>query len=374
MEVVMRKVIGICNLHNEPSLGGLTENRPLGAVTFLGRYGLIDFTLSNFSNSHIDRVYVLIRNGVVAIKRHVGSGSIWTNNTRLGFIELLLNEKGVSNQVFNTDINNIKANIPLDELDFEYAVVAPSYMLSSMDFRPIIAAHEKSGAEITCVYKHIENADQEFIRMDKYKVTDGKITKSTPNIGRNAEADISLRTYVISKKTLEKMLKDSAKINNLFSIKDLINLYIDDNSHLVCGYEFTGYVVPILSLKDYVTHSLDLLNYHIRSQLFLPEWPIYTTTHNTPPALYGKDADVQNSFIANGAIIKGKVRNSIISRDVVVEKGADLKNCIIFTKTEIGKDVKLEYVLSDKNAKIKDIDKINGQEDNIVYIPQGAKI
>ena len=370
----MRKVIGICNLHNEPSLGGLTETRPLGAVTFLGRYGLIDFTLSNFSNSHIDRVYVLIRNGIVAIKRHVGSGSIWTNNTKLGFVELVLNEKGVSNPVFNTDVNNIRTNIPLDEIDFEYAVIAPSYLLSSMDFRPIVEAHEKSGAEITCVYKHIDNADKEFIRMDKYKVVDGKITKSTPNIGRTAEADISLRTYVISKKALKRMLVDSSKINNLFSIKDLINLYIEEESHLVCGYSFEGYVVPILSLQDYVFHSLDLLNYHIRSQLFLENWPIYTTTHNTPPALYGKDADVQNSFVANGAIIKGKVHNCIISRDVVIEKGADLKNCIIFTKTSVGKDVKLEYVLSDKNAVIKDIDKITGAEDNIVYIPQGATI
>ena len=370
----MRKVIGICNLHNEPSLGGLTEKRPLGAVTFLGRYGLIDFTLSNFSNSHIDRVYVLIRNGIVAIKRHVGSGSIWTNNTKLGYIELLLNENGVSNQVFNTDINNIKANIPLDELDFEYAVVAPSYMLSSMDFRPIIDAHEKSGAEITCVYKHIDNADKEFIRMDRYKLIDGKIVKSSPNMGRNKEADVSLRTYIISKKTLEKMLKDSTKISFLFSMKDLINLYIEEESHLVCGYEFKGFVVPILNLDNYVTHSLELLNYHVRSQLFLPDWPIYTTTHNTPPALYGKDADVQNSFIANGAIIKGKVHNSIISRDVVVEKGAELKNCIIFTKTEISKDSKLEFVLSDKNAKIKETKKITGSENNVVYIPQGAKI
>lgn len=370
----MRKVIGICNLHNEPSLAGLTENRPLGAVTFLGRYGLIDFTLSNFSNSHIDRVYVLIRNGIVAIKRHVGSGSIWTNNTKLGFIELLLNEKGISNQVFNTDINNIKANIPIDELDFEYAVIAPSYILSSMDFRPIVEEHEKSGAEITCVYKHIEDADKEFIRLDKYKLTGNRIVKSSPNFGRSADADISLRTYVISKKALKKMLADSSKINNLFSIKDLINLYIEEESHLVCGYEFKGYVVPILSLQNYVKHSFDLLNYHIRCQLFLENWPIYTTTHNTPPALYSKDADVQNSFIANGAIIKGKVRNSIISRDVVIEKGAEVKNCIIFTKTEIGKDIKLEYVLSDKNVTIKDKEKIIGQEENIVYIPQGAKL
>ena len=370
----MKRVIGICNLHNEPSLGGLTAKRPLGAVTFLGRYGLIDFTLSNFSNSHIDRIYVLVKNGIVALRRHVGSASIWTNNTKLGFIELLINEKGLYHPAFNTDINNIKYNVPVDELDFEYVVVAPSYFLSAMDFRPIIDAHEHSGADITCVYHHISDADKEYLGIDKYKFSGDKIVKSGKNLGRTAEADISLDTYVISKKALKRMIADSTKVSELFSIRNMLNFYIEEETLDVRGYKFEGYVVPILTLKNYVDHSFDLLNYHVRVNLFIKDWPIYTTTHNTPPALYGKDADVQNSFIANGAIIKGRVHNSIISRDVVVEKGAELKNCIIFTKTEIAKDTKLEYVLADKNAHIKEVKKIVGDKDEVVYIKVGAKI
>ena len=370
----MKKVIGICNLHNEPQLGGITAKRPLGAVTFLGRYGLIDFTLSNFSNSHIDRVYVLVKTGIVALRRHVGSASIWTNNTKLGFIELLINEKGLYHPAFNTDINNIKYNVPVDELDFEYAVIAPSYFLSSMDFRPIVEAHEASGADITCVYKHVEDADREYLSIDKYKLNGDKIVKSAKNLGRTSEADVSLDTYIISKKALKRMINDSNRVSELFSIRNMLNFYIEEETLDVRGYEFKGYVVPILTLKNYVDHSFDLLNYHVRVQLFNPDWPIYTTTHNTPPALYGKDADVQNSFIANGAIIKGKVHNCIISRDVVVEKGAELKNCIIFTKTEIAKDTKLQYVLSDKNARIKEVKKIVGEPDDVVYIKVGAKI
>ena len=370
----MRRIIGICDLHNEPHLGELTAKRPLGAVTFLGRYGLIDFTLSNFSNSHIDRVYVLIKNGIVAIKRHVGSGSIWTNNTKLGFIELLINEKGLRYPSFNTDINNIQRNIPLEETDFEYAVIAPSYFLSSMDFRPIIEEHVASGADITCVYKHVDNADVEYLRTDKLKLSDGKIVKSQKNLGRSADADISLDTYIVSKKVLKKIIADSLKVSELFSINDMINFYIEEQSMDIRGYEFEGFVCPILSLKNYVEHSLDLLNYHVRNQLFLEDWPIYTTTHNTPPALYGKDADVKNSFVANGAIIKGRVHNCIISRDVVVEKGAELKNCIIFTQTQVAKDVKLEYVLSDKSVVFKEVKKLQGDPDNIIVIKQGAKI
>ena len=370
----MSNVIGICNLHNEPHLGEITKNRPLAALSFLGRYGIIDFTLSNFSNSHIDRVYVLVRKGIVSIRKHIGSGSIWTNNTRLGHIELLINEKAISNKPFNTDLNNLKTVIDVEELDYEYAVIAPTHFLSSMDFRPIIEAHKNSGAQITAVYTHVTNANRQFVNCRKYKVDGDKIVDSTRNFGRTEEADISLETYIINKKTLRKLLKDSEKVSQLYSINDMINFYINEKTLDINGYCFDGFVVPILTLDDYINHSLDLLNYHIRSKLFLEDWPIYTTTHNTAPALYGKDAEVQNSFIANGAIIKGKVINSIISREVVIEKNAEVKNSIIFTKTLVSKDVKLDHVLCDKNVKIINAKRISGTDDEVIVISQGANI
>lgn len=370
----MSNVIGICNLHNEPHLGEITKNRPLAALSFLGRYGIIDFTLSNFSNSHIDRVYVLVRKGIVSIRKHIGSGSIWTNNTKLGHIELLINEKAISNKPFNTDLNNLKTVIDVEELDYEYAVIAPTHFLSSMDFRPIIEAHKNSGAQITAVYTHVNNANRQFVNCRKYKVDGDKIVDSTRNFGRTEEADISLETYIINKKTLRKLLKDSEKVSQLYSINDMINFYINEKTLDINGYCFDGFVVPILTLDDYINHSLDLLNYHIRSKLFLEDWPIYTTTHNTAPALYGKDAEVQNSFIANGAIIKGKVINSIISREVVIEKNAEVKNSIVFTKTLVSKDVKLDHVLCDKNVKIINAKRINGTDDEFIVISQGANI
>ncbi len=371
----MKKIIGICDLHNDPELGELTAKRPLGSVSFLGRYGLIDFTLSNFSNSNIDRVYILAKNGASRLRKHLGNGAIWTNNTKRGFVGLYLNEKGLANPTFNTDISNIKENLNINDIDFDYAIVAPSYMLASMDFRPIINAHEASEADVTVIYSHVDNADSDFIRCDKLKVSDdGSIAKVSKNLGRSANADISLDTYIISKKAFKKLISDSSKVSELYSIKDMINYYIEDESLIVKGYRFEGYVVPILSLNKYVEHSLDLLNYHIRNKLMLPEWPIYTTTHNTPPALYGRSADVENSFIANGAIIKGRVRNCIISRDVVIEKDADLRNCIIFTHSQIGKGVKMEYVVCDKDAKVSNVEKLIGKEDEIILIDQGARV
>ena len=371
----MNKVIGICNLHNEPHLGEITKNRPLGSVTFLGRYGIIDFTLSNFSNSGIEKVYVLVRKGITALRRHIGSGAIYTRNTKLGHIELLFNEKGFTNKAFNTDVNNLRQSLDLDEVDFEYAVIAPTYMLSSIDYRPIIEAHIASGAQITTVYKHVEDADKEYLRCDKYKFNAaGNVSKVSKNIGRASEADVSLDTFIINKRTLKKLLNEAPKISQFFSLQDVINFFIEENMMDVHGYQFDGFVVPILSLDNYVTHSLDLLNYHVRNRLFIEDWPIYTTTHSTPPALYGKDADVKNSFISNGAVIKGKVHNCIISREVVIEKGAEVKNSIIFTKTVVGRDVKLDHILSDKGATIVNIKKLTGTDDDFVVISQGAKI
>ena len=371
----MSKVIGICNLHNEAHLGEITKIRPLAVVSFLGRYGIIDFTLSNFSNSHIDQVYILARKGMLAIRRHISSGAIYTNNTKLGFVQLLVNEKGLSNKAFNTDIKNINACLDLDEMDFDYAVIAPSYFLSAMDFRPIIEEHIESGAPISAVYKHINNADKAYIGCDKYRFdVNENVTKATKNIGRTQDADISLETFIVSKKALKKIINDSNRVSELYGIREMINFFIEENTMEVHGIEFTGYVVPMLTLDDYVNNSLKLLNFDERQQLFKEDWPFYTTTHNTPPALYGKDADVTNSFIANGAVIKGKVSNSIISREVVIEKGAEVKNSIIFTRTVVGKDVKLNRVLCDKSVTILNSKKLSGDENEVLVISQGAKL
>ncbi len=373
--LIMAKIIGICNLHDDPSLGFLTKNRPGGSVSFLGRYGLIDFTLSNFSNSHIEKVYVLVKSGMVQMRNHIGNGSIWTSNTKTGFIKLLMNEKGLFTPKFNTDIANMKLNLPLGETDFDYAVVAPSFMLTTMDYRPIIDAHIASGRDVTIVYTHCENGTEEFINCDRLKIDEkGKIKRIDKYLGKAEEVDVSLESFIISRATLVKLIEDSPKVSELYNLRQMISAYVDEGEIDAGGYKYEGFVAPILDFDSYVRHSFSLLNYHERNRLFLEDWPIYTTSHNTPPTLYGAKAKVRHSFIANGSVIKGKVDTCIISRGVVVEEGANLKNCIVFTDSFIGKGVTLKYVLTDKAAQVLATKELKGEEDRVVYIHQGAKI
>jgi glucose-1-phosphate adenylyltransferase len=145
------KVLGICNLYTAPSLGGLTQHRSYGSVTMLGRYALIDFTLSNFSNSGIDSVATLVPEFPNSVHTHIRSGSTWTANMKTGFQYISHNDTPNLPKIYNTDIRNILFNIIFfKSIRFDTVVIAPSHYLSSMDFRPIIDAHEESGNDCYC--------------------------------------------------------------------------------------------------------------------------------------------------------------------------------------------------------------------------------
>ena len=372
----MNKVLGICNLHDSPSLGQLTKNRPLGSLSFLSRYALMDFTLSNFSNSEIDRILVLTENNLSAVLNHTQQGNVWINNTKTGFLRIAMNEKLIEASKFNTDIANIEAHYSIiEDMNPEFIVVAPTFFLYSFDFRKAIEFHEESGAEITCLYVSTKKGDKEYINCDSLEVEKNHIiSHSKTNVGEEKNQNISLETFIFTREAFDKVLALSHKVSSMYGIRKIISYAINRHRFITKGYRFEGYVVPILNFNDYVNRSFDLLAYENRQKLFFDDWPIYTTTHNTPPALYGKNSEVKNSFVANGSIIKGHVENSIISRDVVVEEGAVLKNCIIFTKSQIGKDAKLEYVLADKNVKVVEVKKLQGQKGDVMFIRQGEKI
>ena len=372
----MSKVLGICNLHDTPSMGQLTKTRPLGSLSFLSRYGLMDFTLSNFSNSEIDRMVILAENNISAVRNHTFDGNIWINNTRTGFLRVLLNEQLLDSPKFNTDIANIKENYHIiEDNNPDYIILAPTFFLMSFDFRKLIEFHEESGAEITCVYTKTNRGDKEYINCDSLEIAKNKvITHSRANVGEEKKQNISLETFIFTREAFDKILALSGKVSSMYGFRKMVSYAINHHRIPVYAYEFDGYVVPILSSYDYVNKSFELLKYENRQKLFLEDWPIYTTSHNTPPALYGPKAKVKNSFVANGAIIKGEVENCIISRDVVIEEGAVLKNCILFYQSYVGKNVNLDNVLLEKKARVSEVKKLAGTKEKILIIKQGEKV
>lgn len=372
----MKNVVGICNLHDGPHLGTLTERRPLGTVSFLGRYGLMDFALSNISNSGIDRIAILVENNIQAVRAHMGSGSIWVNNTVTGFVRYFSDESVTNKPVFNTDINNILSNRHLfEELNADYFVMMPPFFLMSIDFNEVVANHIASGKDVTIVYTHAKRADKDYVNCEEITFDEnGNFSNINTVDAKTKAADISLQTYVFSREAFIRILTQGKQISAIYNIRQVLSKLANSKLLSINPYKFEGYVVPILSLDSYINYSFELLDYGHRCKIFNDDWPIYTTTHNTPPSLFGSNAKVQNSFVANGSIIKGKVINSIISRDVIVEEGAVVENCILFTDTYVGEDVKLKYVLADKSAHFVEKKKVVGAEDDMICIDAGVNI
>ena len=372
----MNKVLGICNLHDGPNLGRLTANTPLGCTTFLGRFGLMDFTLSNFSNSEINKICVLVEDHVQSVRNHIGDGQVWVSNTKTGFQRILFNEKAAGDKKFNTDVANISANRDvIEEANFEYVIVAPAFFIMNVDFRDVIKAHIYSKKKISVLYKKVDNADVEFLNCDTINFKkDKSISGIGFNIGASPKANICLETFVINRDEFFRLVDEQKNISHIFSLRRMIYHSLAAGEIDVNAIEFKDIVIPFLSYDHYVRNSMSVLDKAVASKLFKKDWLIYTKIHSTPPTVFGPEADVKNCYIANGCKIYGKVENCILSRDVIVEKGAEVKNCILFTHTEVGKGVKAQYLMCDKTAKVVTEKNPTGEKDSYLYIGRGAKI
>lgn len=368
----MAKVVGIVNLHSDISLKGLTERRPVASVSFLGRYGIIDFVLSNLSNSNVDTVGVLIKEKPRSLFKHLGNGNSWNFNAKSGGVSLLYNEKYANNSMYNHDINNLVENIAfIEKSNADYVVIAPAHIITTMDYNDVIEAHEKSGAEITMVYQKIDNAKEAFVGTDYLTLKGKQVVEIKKNKGNRSERNISLETYVINKKVLLKLIGYAKKLSSFFDLKDTLAYLCDERK--IMAFEYKGFARCIDSYEAYYKTSLEFLDLDISTRVFKNNWPIFTNTNDTPPTKYKKNAEVKKSFLANGVIVDGVVENSILGRNVVIGKGAVVKNSIIFSGSKISSGAVLENVIIDKDAKVEKMKTLIGTNEPL-YVKEGDTV
>lgn len=367
------RILGIVNLYDSPSLGGLTKNRTLGSTSFLGRFAFMDFTLSNFTNSMIDEINVLIKDNFRSVAKHAGSLKTWVNNTKIGRQNLLINEKGIKDSKYNSDLNALRENDwVLYEANADYVVIAPAHIIMSIDFRDVLDYHIAKQADVTIVYKEIDDADKSFLSSNVITLSDkGEVIDYSKNNGKKAHANVSLRTYVVSKETFTKWLRHK-DYRDATSLRMLLEGLVEEKEERIIGYKYEGYARCFDSFEHFVEYSFEFFDISVADSVFKKDWPIYTTSRNTQPTLYGPKSKVKNCFIANGAKINGKVESSIISRYVEIDKGAEVKNSIILTSAVVREGVHVEYAVIDKYAIIEN--DVIGHPDAPVYIGQGKKV
>ena len=371
----MKSVTGIVNFHTAPEALPLTAARPLGSTSYLGRYAFVDFSLSNLCNSGISQVGLLVKDHQRSILKHLGPMNSWVINTKIGHTHILYNEAGQRDPRLNTDVNNLLENDwLLYDTASQYFVFVPSHLVLSMDLRPYVKAHVKEGRSITVVASKQRNLKTSWLGSRVLDFDDkGVLVGAEVNNGQFANPRVvSLDTFIINRTTLVNILR---KYGPLYPQEDLFGLlmlaYKEAAAPIVVEY-FDGFVRAIDSFSHYMEYSLEMLDKHKADQLFNPNWPIYTLTHDTPPAIYGAESEVRNSYISNGARIEGKVINSIIARNVHIGKGAVIKNSIIFSSVNINEGAVVENALIDKYSVVERDHVIKGKGKDPVYVPQGG--
>jgi len=181
-----------------------------------------------------------------------------------------------------------------------------------------------------------------------------------------------LETYVINTKELLEIMKKAHKISAFYDLKDILGYLCDEKQ--IHTYEYKGYARCLDSTAAYFKYSLEMLDIDISSRVFKSNWPIYTNTNDTPPTKYLENAKVKKSFVANGTVIDGTIENSIIGREVIIGKGAVIKNCVIFSGSKIAPNAVLENVIIDKRAKVEKKLELKGTENNPLYIKEGDRV
>lgn len=358
----MKDYMAILNLaESENDIRALTTNRPIASIPIGSRYRVIDFMLSNLVNAGIGNVGIFSDSNSRSLADHLGTGKPWDLGRKND--GLFLFNHGLCNLMY-TDSKLIKNNMEyIYRSKSTEVILCSSYMICNMDIRDVIEAHEASGADITVVYTHTKNADKEFSNCFTLDIDPetGDLRGAGKNIGVGPEADVCMEIFLMTK---DKLTDFVYKSTSLTSLTNFYNLIFDQIGNLRFNtYKFDGYVSCINTVSSYFKSNMDMLDIDVSNDLFRSaERPIFTKIKDEPPTLYVKGCSTSNSLIADGCVIKGKVKDSVLGRYVDIEEGAVVENSIILQNVRIHKNARLSHVIIDKNVDIDENTELRGNE------------
>ncbi len=354
----------------EDKIPELTSRRTMASVPFGGKYRMVDFTLSNMSNSGVNNVGLVAGSNFNSLMDHVGSGAAWDLSRRRTGLTLLSPYGG------NSFKNRIEALYHihgyLEQLPEEHLLLTASDNVANIDYQKMYEYHLKNEADITLLYKNMEIPRNSQAPLVFDVNAEGAITKMLINPHITEPCNVSIGSMIIKKELLFSLVRECVSLNTLDFKKNILQ---DNIGKLkIYGYEFKGHLSVVDSLASYYKENMKLMCPKVREELFNPLRPIYTKVRDDAPCRYGLTSKVKASLVSQGCVINGDVENSILSKGVHIAEGAKVKNCIIMQDTEIGEGADLEYVIIDKDCVISNGVKLTGCEAYPMYIAKQSTV
>lgn len=352
-------------------IGGLVRNRTLASLPVGCRYRMVDFMLSNLVKANVPNIGIIATNNYNSLMDHVGWGKDWDLNRKNSGLKILpplaISDTGLARSKFEA-LNHAFPYI--NSMLQEYCILADSNVICNIDFKEMLEFHIANQADFTvaCVKRKPVNGEIEMIVDGKNRAYDSLYHQ----YGADYECNTLLKVTLMKKD----MLIDIIKKGNTQGWEDIVRDYISKNFNRlnVYAYEVKSFCSVINDLESYYKFNMDLLNEEISNELFLSDTEILTRVKDSVPTLYGKNANISNSMLADGCRVDGTVTNSIIFRDVIIEEGAVVNNSIIMSGTVVKAGSKLDYVITDKNVSISENKELKGDRNCPFIVPKYKEI
>lgn len=347
-------------------LGILTKKAAKPAVLFGGKYRIIDFSLSNCINSGIDTVGVLTQYQPLKLNSHIGIGKPWDMDRMNGGVTILSPYmKESSGEWYKGTANAISQNIDyIDKLNPKYVIILSGDHIYKMDYSLMLDFHKKNNAEAT-----ISVIDVPYEEASRYGIMntneDGKIYEFEEKPEKPKSTLASMGVYIFTWEVLKEFLiKDESRAISEHDFgKDIIPAMLADGRSM-WAYKFVGYWRDVGTIQAFWESNMDLIKRVPEFNLYDKEWRIYTPNPVKPPHYIGLNGIVKTSVIAEGCMIYGKVKNSVLFPGVTVEEGAQVENSIVMSNTCIGPGSRLDHCIISENVKIGS-NVVIGEGDNV---------
>jgi len=359
-------------------LGVLTSKLAKPAVHFGGKYRIIDFTLSNCTNSGIDTVGVLTQYQPLVLNTYIGIGTPWDLDRKNGGVTVLppyMEQQG--GDWYKGTANAIYRNISfIEQYDPEYVLVISGDHIYKMDYDMMLDFHKRKGADATIAV--IEVKWEEASRFGIMSTDDDDRIIEFAEKPKEPKSNLaSMGIYIFNWQVLKSYLgKDEMNPDSSKDFgKDVIPLMLRERLNMF-AYPFEGYWKDVGTIESLWEANMDLLENQPLFNLNDPEWRIYSVNPCQPGQYVAPTAQIRRSLINEGCSVLGEVDHSVLFYGVQVGEGSFIKDSVIMPNVRIGSNVKIYKAIIGENTTIEDGCVIGepNEQSNIILIGSNETI
>ena len=338
---------------NSRKMKELTSRRAAAAMPVAGSYRAIDFTLSNMTNSHIQKVAVFTQYNAKSLNEHLNSSKWWDFGRKQGGLYVFTPTTTPENSYwYRGTADAIAQNIGFLKSSHEpYVVIASGDGVYKMDYNKVLEYHIAKKADFTVVTTDMNEKDDPsrfgVISTDM----DGRIVNSEEKPIQAKGQQVSAGIYIVRRRLLIELIEKADQEERYDFVKDILIRYKDLKR--IYGYKIKDYWRNIASVDDYYSTNMDFLKADVRNYFFKQYPDVYSKVDDLPPAKYNPGSQVRNSLVSSGCIVNGVVENSVIFKKSYIGNNCVIKNSIILNDVYIGDNTHIENCIVESRDTIR---------------------